>query len=193
MLLESKFFRKVGVTMNNLCNPSLKQYINKLRNNHHLSFKHDNLVAINKHFKTYNSIQIISEPSETNPLEVADNYFKWIASTSRGLIRVQNQEDTYELYFCLINKPLLTLTLKKTDDVIAVFLVSGELLAKQNQKGTFSFLRSESNKSEIIIALEQFETRLPWFLYRMTQAPIYEIVMSQYQNKKNAKAFFYKR
>ncbi|WNF35174.1 hypothetical protein RJD24_11880 [Bacillaceae bacterium IKA-2] len=165
-------------------NPSLVQHINHLQIDHHLQIKKDRLIGINNHLKTYCSIQIINEAEEIKPLYVADRYFQWLATKSKRLIRVQYQENTYKLYFCLINKPLLTFTLKEADNTVAVFWISDGLLARKNQKGTFSFLRSENGKAEFIIALEQFKTSLPWFLYRITQAPIHEIVMSQYQKKK---------
>lgn len=167
--------------------PSLVQYINHLQSDHHLRVNRDSAIGINNHLKTYCSIQIINEAEEIKPLHAADHYFQWLAATSKGLIRVQYQENTYKLYFCLLNKPLLTLTCKEANDTIALFSVSGGLLAKQNQNGTFAFLRSKNDKAEFIIALEQFKTNLPWFLYRITQAPIHEIVMSQYQKNKGDK------
>lgn len=170
--------------MDSFYHPSLKKHINKLQNDHQLTFRDDKFIAVNNHLKTYSSIQLITETCETNPLYAADHYFQWLASTSRGLIRVEKQESTYKIYFCLVNKPLLTFTLKESDGTVAVFLITGGLLARQNQKGTFSFLRTEDDKAEYIIALEQFKTRLPWFLYRLTQAPIHEMVMSQYQKNK---------
>lgn len=169
--------------MKKISHPALLQHINHLQSDHHLRVKDDRVIGINNKLKTYCSIQIINRDDAT-PLCVADDYFQWLAASSKGIIRVQYQENTYKLYFCLINKPLLTLTLKEANDEKALFFVTGGLLAKQNQNGTFSFLRSDNNNAKFIIALEKFKTRLPWFLYRITQAPIHEIVMRLYQKNK---------
>lgn len=164
--------------------PSLVQHINYLQRDHYLQIKKARLIGINNKLKTYCSIQVINATSTISPLNMAEDYFRWLTATSKEIIQVQYQENTYKLYFCLLNKPLLTLTLKEANDTKALFFVSAGLLAKQNQNGTFAFLRSENNNAEFIIALEKFKSRLPWFLYRITQAPIHEIVMSQYQKNK---------
>lgn len=169
--------------MKKTCHPSLVQHSRHLQSDHHLRLKGDRVIGINNHLKTYCSIQLINT-DEITPLCVADDYFQWLAATSKKIVRVKYQENTYKLYFCLINKPLLTLTLREANDKKALFFVSGGLLAKKNQNSTFAFLRSENNNTEIIIALERFKTRLPWLLYRITQAPIHEIVMRLYQKNK---------
>lgn len=143
--------------------------------------KRDSLVKIDNFSKTYCSIQLVTNNEKSLPIDVAHTYFNWLTSVSKKIFIAKYKKETYKIYVFFLKNPLLELSLLEINKHKVIFKISGGILAKQNQLGTFSFLRSSEN--EYAIALERFAPRLPWFFYKLTQAPIHEIVMKQFQKK----------
>lgn len=169
--------------MEHFISSSLQQYVDQLKPNNDVKINKDGLVATSQNAKKYWSIQLLKDQDFKDPLEVAQNYFQWLAQASMNVIKVTCENHTYKLYIHLLPTPVLILTLSNLSNDKAVYNVTGGLLAKKNQAGTFVFSRSIEKKQDYVIALEQFEPKLPWLLYRVTQAPIHEWVMAKYQQK----------
>ncbi len=157
----------------------LKQFVETLQENYQVTLKENRLIAVNNHQKKYCSIQIINKAAP--PLKIANIYFHWLHQASKKFIIVSGNKNKYELSVCFFKKPLLILTLQKEDDHKAIYSISGGLLSNPQQAGTFSCFRY---KETSIIALEHFQPRLPWWIYRATQAPIHEFVMIYFQKNK---------
>lgn len=166
--------------MKQTINISLDEYVGKYNSSHRVHLNSTALVGINDAEKTYCSIQVIHCNRVFRPDQIASEYFNWLSSTSKSIIKVKFENNSYKLYFRYFKKPLLILSQTKNDEHKISFTVTGGLLSKKNQKGTFTFKKVE-NDLNFIIALEQFESSLPWYLYRCTQAPIHEFVMKHFQ------------
>ncbi|OIJ13740.1 hypothetical protein BKP37_09560 [Anaerobacillus alkalilacustris] len=162
-------------------NHHLKQYLNVHKSNPHVRIKKNGLVAFNNDSKKYWSIQILNTQKRKKPSYMVDRYFQWLATESKNIISVSFKDKSYSLYVKFLKNPVLILTIQTSTDQKVVLHVTGGLLAKKKQKGTFSF--SLSDDKQIVVALESFEPRLPWMIYRITQAPIHEFVMKKFQIK----------
>ncbi|MFN7252776.1 MAG: hypothetical protein ACK4M9_18690 [Anaerobacillus sp.] len=157
----------------------LSAFAKKLKNNYKVTSKKCSLIAVSNRLKRYCSIQQIN--SEIPPLDLAKMYFYWLTTASKKIIKVNETKDSYELSFRFLKKkPLLILKLEDQDDKKAQYLVTGGLLAIQQQHGTFTFYRY---KGTSVIALEHFQPKLPWWVYLVTQAPIHEFVMIRFLKK----------
>ncbi|QOY34821.1 hypothetical protein AWH56_019165 [Anaerobacillus isosaccharinicus] len=157
----------------------LRVFDKKLQHKYTVTLKKNRLIASSKALKTYCSIQV--SPDEIPPLELANTYFRWLTKASKKIIKINNTSDQYQLSFFFLKKPLLVLKLQEHDDQKVQYRVAGGLLAKTEQEGTFTFFRCNGNS---VIALEHFHPRLPWLLYLATQAPIHELVMIKFMNRK---------
>ncbi|RXI97854.1 hypothetical protein DS745_15955 [Anaerobacillus alkaliphilus] len=157
----------------------LESFKSELQKTYKLKLFQDRLLAFDHQLRRYCSIQLINK--SVIPIELARVYFQWLSSASKKMIKVKETQNQFELFVTFIPKPLLILTLIEADDERAIYLVSGGLLAKSNQQGTFSFLRFDHHS---MIALQHFQPRLPWWLYILTQAPIHELVMTSFQKRK---------
>ncbi|OIJ18971.1 hypothetical protein BKP45_14695 [Anaerobacillus alkalidiazotrophicus] len=163
-------------------NHHLKQYLDVLKSNYHVKIKKNGLVAFNNDSKRYWSIQILNIHNRKKPSYMVGSYFQWLATESKNIISVSFQDKSYSLYVKFLKTPVLILTIQTTTNQKVVLHVTGGLLAKKNQIGTFTFLMTEKGE-RFIVALERFEPSLPWWVYRITQAPIHEFVMKRFQMK----------
>ena len=176
-------FKKMVAKMKQSINASLNEYAEKY-DHYRVLTKENRFYAINDKVKTYCSIQIIKCSTPTPTFEIAQSYFEWLNRASKSIIKTTFEKNTYKLYFRFFKKPLLSLTIIKNSETETTFAVSGGMLAKQNQKGTFTFKKVTESDKHYVIALEKFEPSLPWLLYRLTQAPIHEFVMEKFQQEK---------
>ena len=177
------FYKKMVVIMKHTMDTSLTEYVQKY-DSYRVLTRDNRFFAINNKAKVYCSIQIIKCEKSMLPFEIAESYFHWLSKTSKSIIKTVFENKTYKLYFCFLKKPLLTLTMIENNEKKTTFAVSGGILAKRYQKGRFTFKRAKENNTKYVIALEEFESSLPWLLYRITQAPIHEIVMEKFQKEK---------
>ncbi len=148
------------------------------KNNYKVKVNNSRLVAISHKLKQYSSIQLVD--SHLPPYDLAKSYFHWLSSSSKHLIKVKEIENQFQLFLFILPIPLLILTVAEKNETTALFSVSGGLLAKPNQKGSFAF---SCQNTVSVIALEHFQPRLPWLLYLATQAPLHELVMIAFQKK----------
>jgi hypothetical protein len=60
------------------------------------------------------------------------------------------------------------------------FFISGGLLVKRNDLGWLEF-RSVLNDQYMIAAIHEFVPKLPWIIYKFTQAKVHLIVMKRFE------------
>lgn len=154
----------------------LKQYHSSLQKEYKVKLKKNRLLAFSHRSKKYCSIQLLQ--TNQSPLDLARTYFQWLEKSSKKIITAKEIGEKWAL--CFLHFPLLTLKLVGNHETKATFKVVGGALAKQEDQGTFTFIHSTEGT---IVALEHFSPRLPWWLYFITQAPIHEFVMVQFQKQ----------
>ena len=124
------------------------------------------------------SVQRMTLPPGRDAAWAADEYVRWLPRFFRGLLRVDVDADrTCRFRFFGVGV-LLELTpapARSTPDR-QLFYVTGGLLARPAKRARFE-LRQVLDGSVLLAAIHDFEPRLPWPIYTLTQAPFHEQVM----------------
>lgn len=130
---------------------------------------------------TVRSVQRISNPAKKSASWVAQRYPIWLSTTFQRLIKVENHENL--LRFNLFGVCLLQLehVYERSDINRQLFYITGGFLTKRSDLGWLEF-RSILGGAYIITAIHEFVPRLPWFIYRFTQAKSHSIVMKRFEN-----------
>ena len=130
---------------------------------------------------TVRSVQRIANPAKKSASWVAQRYPIWLSTTFQRLIKVENYEQ--RLKFNLFGVCLLQLeyVYERSDINRQLFYITGGFLTKRKDLGWLEF-RSILGGAYIITAIHEFVPRLPWFIYRFTQAKSHSIVMKRFEN-----------
>lgn len=126
------------------------------------------------------SVQRMTLPPGRDAAWAADEYVRWLPTYFGGLLRVDVDADRT----CRFRTPvgtLLQLTpapARSTPDR-QLFYVTGGLLARPTKRARFE-LRQVLDGSVLLAAIHDFEPRLPWPVYTLTQAPFHKQVMTAF-------------
>lgn len=148
--------------------------------------------AARKRPSTVVSLQRLHRPGALTARAVADTYFHWLPRWLRPFIWVTRTASGWSLGLVGVASPLLELSLDeaRSDDDRTVFRISGGLLrAGASERGTFEF-RSVLAGQFVMTLVSDFEPRLPWLLYKFTQAIAHGQVMrafGRYLNRTRAR------
>lgn len=133
--------------------------------------------ASRKAEKVVRSVQRLPLPAGRNAAWVAAEYMRWLPDFMAPILRVEVEDDMTRFFVKALLKPLLELRLA---DVSAtdrqLFWIVGGLLAHDNPKARLEF-REVLGGNAVIAAIHDFEPRLPWYVYRYTQALAHLFVM----------------
>jgi hypothetical protein len=132
------------------------------------------------------SVQRLPLPRGWTARDLARAYAEWLPRFMRPLIEVRpGRGGVLRLDAAGTGRTLLELTLseaRSTDDR-ALLYVTGGLLAvvdpEGRRRGRLEF-REVLGRSAAIAALHDFVPRLPWIVYRVTQAPLHLRVMESF-------------
>ena len=125
---------------------------------------------------TVRSVQRLSNPAQKSAAWVAEVYPDWLSKTFTFFLKADKQDK--KICFNLFGKVLLELTFveERSDEKRRLFYITGGLLAKRVNYGWLEF-RSVLDNRFVIAAIHEFVPRLPWYLYRLSQAVIHLLVM----------------
>lgn len=127
---------------------------------------------------TVRSIQRLKSGAQFNVDEISEKYMNWLPQHLSPFIKVTRDGDT--VHFCSIgiSKPLLSLKLfNEQHEVDRIkFHIIGGLLSKTKNTGWLEF-RRVANGNYMLSSINDFIPSLPWYVYKMTQAPIHAWVM----------------
>jgi uncharacterized protein YbjT (DUF2867 family) len=129
---------------------------------------------------TVRSVQRICNPAKKSSKWVAESYPIWLSSMFSRIIHAE--ENGTLIRFKLLGICLLQLEFieNRSDVNRQLFYITGGYLTKRTNRGWLEF-RSILNGSYIITAIHEFVPRLPWFLYRFTQAKGHLYVMKKFE------------
>ncbi len=129
---------------------------------------------------TVRSVQRISNPAKKSSKWVAESYPVWLSKMFSKIIVAEEIEKT--IRFKLLGICLLQLEFIKnrSDNNRQLFYITGGYLTKRTNRGWLEF-RAILNGSYIITAIHEFVPRLPWFIYRFTQARAHLFVMKKFE------------
>jgi uncharacterized protein YbjT (DUF2867 family) len=110
-------------------------------------------------------------------------YARWLNSTLSGLVTVNHQDD--KMRFCITGTKsvLLELTLSKdrSRENRMLFYITGGLLNAGSKRGRLEF-RTTPDGKYLITAIHDFRPRLPWYLYKYSQALVHANVMRRFSD-----------
>ncbi|BAU29482.1 hypothetical protein DFP93_12352 [Aneurinibacillus soli] len=135
---------------------------------------------------TVSSIQRFRLPPNRDAAWVGDVYMNWLPKELAPFVQVQAKEaGVFHFRAMYIPLSLLILQYDAEESMLGchVYRITGGLLANQKETnarmGRLEF-REIVGTGEIITALHNFVPRLPWPLYRLTQALIHLWVMDRF-------------
>ncbi len=127
------------------------------------------------------SVQRLPLPVDWNATNVAEAYRHWIPRFFRSIITVNPEGD--EMIFYLLNTgfPLLKLELIHQPEFArrSAFKINGGWLSFGRQSGILEFREGIHGKF-VVAAIHRFRPRLPWMIYRYTQALMHALVMARF-------------
>ena len=135
---------------------------------------------IQKDKNTVRSVQRIANPSKKSSKWVAESYPIWLSKMFGKIIDAEEKGKVIKfklLGICLLQ---LEFVENRSDINRQLFYITGGYLTKRTNRGWLEF-RSILNGSYIITAIHEFVPRLPWFIYRFTQAKGHLYVMKKFE------------
>ena len=135
---------------------------------------------IQKDKNTVRSVQRIANPSKKSSKWVAESYPIWLSKMFGKIIDAEEKGKVIKfklLGICLLQ---LEFVENRSDVNRQLFYITGGFLTKRTNRGWLEF-RSILNGSYIITAIHEFVPRLPWFVYRFTQAKGHLYVMKKFE------------
>lgn len=137
-----------------------------------------------KEKNTVRSVQRISNPAKYNAQWVAQYYPNWLSKRFAGLINPKF--DGSFLRFYLLGIMLLELRLieNRSTPNRQLFYITGGKLTQRTDLGWLEF-RSILNNEYVITAIHEYVPRLPWSIYKLTQAKLHLYVMRKFERELN--------
>jgi uncharacterized protein YbjT (DUF2867 family) len=128
--------------------------------------------------KDVRSIQRLNKPEGKSAEWVTHEYFKWLPNALRPLMQVDRRDP--RLVFRVLGLPWYFLILEKSLDRSTpdrqLLYIRGGLLAQAEGRGRLEF-REVLDGKYVMAAIHEYRPRLPWFIYRFTQAVVHLWVM----------------
>jgi uncharacterized protein YbjT (DUF2867 family) len=126
------------------------------------------------------SVQRFPRPKEHSARSVGLRYPEWLSTWSSWFLGIEWEESTFRIRLLGTKTPLLVLredTQRSAEDRV-VFKVDGGLLAYPTPRANPRLeFRLTPDGDHVLAALQDFEPRLPWWIYKVTQAPIHAFIM----------------
>ena len=128
---------------------------------------------------TVRSVQRLHNPAQKSAEWVAEVYPDWLSKTFTFFLKAEKNGE--KVCFNLLGKTLLELTFvdERSDTKRRLFYITGGVLAKRVNYGWLEF-RSVLENRYVIAAIHEYVPRLPWYLYRLSQALIHLVVMKNF-------------
>ena len=123
------------------------------------------------------SVQRLRLPPGRDAAWVADEYIRWLPRGARPLLRVDRSDTHVRFFLRRTRRMLLELTPapERSQPDRQLLYVTGGLLAARDGRGRLEF--REAPGDTILAAIHDFQPRLPWWIYRVTQALVHLWVM----------------
>ncbi|MFN3596834.1 MAG: NAD(P)H-binding protein [Rubricoccaceae bacterium] len=134
------------------------------------------------------SVQRMPLPPGRDAAWAADEYLRWLPRVGHPLLHVEVDEAAGErprrARFMVrpLRRPLLELehAPRRSDGGRALFYVVGGLLARAAESARLEF-RAVLEGRVLLAAIHDFTPRLPWRVYRLTQATAHTVVMAGFR------------
>lgn len=135
---------------------------------------------------TARSVQRLPVPAGASAPAVAAEYVAWLPRLLRFVLRAERDGDRAEFFLPVSRKPALVLSYRRdrSEPSRAVLAVAGGWLVRATVETVEGLPRLEfrltPDGKHVIAAVHDFHPRLPWWLYRWTQALVHLWVMRRF-------------
>ena len=159
---------------------SVENSVEKALNTKNKIPENPKFIKVKTEKNTVRSVQRIANPSKRTAKFVARIYPIWLTKTFASLVNA-NFDGKY-VKFSFFKTVLLELKVIKSrsNDKRQLFFITGGVLVKRNDLGWLEF-RSVLNDEYLIAAIHEYVPKLPWIVYKFTQAKVHLIVMKQFE------------
>jgi len=128
---------------------------------------------------TVRSVQRMPNPALMSASWVAEIYPKWLSKNFVVVLKVEENENRVRFKFLGTVLLELSFVADRSDENRRLFFITDGFLAKRTSYGWLEF-RSVLDNRFIIAAIHEFVPRLPWYLYRFSQAVLHLFVMNSF-------------
>ena len=114
----------------------------------------------------------------------AQSYPVWLSKIFNRTITAEEKKELLEFKLFGICLLQLKYIKNRSDKNRQLFYITGGYLTKRTNRGWLEF-RSILDGNYIITAIHEFVPRLPWLVYKFTQAKAHLLVMKKFENYLN--------
>jgi hypothetical protein len=133
------------------------------------------------HTHVVQSVQRHALPPGKNAEWASQQYVNWLNANFRGFISVETEGNKSRFIILKSKKVLLELTMSKdrSSENRILFYITGGLLAEETKRGRLEFRVTPDGKN-LITAIHDYKPKLPWYLYKYSQAFFHASVMKRF-------------
>lgn len=135
-------------------------------------------------YNNVRSVQRAPLPDRWSIKNVGMYYFQWLDEILYNLINVEFKKSQIEIRVAKRSNPVLLIEYdeKSSYNGVEIYRIKGGGLSRREPNKTPRLeFRELPKRKEFLIALHDFEPKLPWIVYMITQAPIHSLVNRIYQ------------
>ena len=175
---------KTSVSLKNLPSFTLKETIKRASDSTITIPMAPKGIAQTKDKNTVRSVQRIANPARKTAEWVAQSYPIWLSKIFNKVIEAEEQNNLLKFKLLGLNLLQLEYIKNRSDKNRQLFYITGGYLTKRTNRGWLEF-RSILDDNYIITAIHEFVPRLPWVVYKFTQAKAHLLVMKKFEKHLN--------
>ncbi|KIJ86577.1 NmrA family protein [Staphylococcus saprophyticus] len=139
--------------------------------------------------KDVRAISRVVLPKDVNMIQLAESYANFLNRITLNVVNSDFNEDNFMISVPCLNKDLLLLSkdFKASNNERILYRIVGGDFALDSDGGNARLeFRRLPNSDACIIALQEYEPTLPWWVYKYTQAKVHKSVMNLFKFKINS-------
>ncbi|MGI2289715.1 NAD-dependent epimerase/dehydratase family protein [Staphylococcus cohnii] len=139
--------------------------------------------------KDVRAISRVVLPKDVNMIQLAESYANFLNRITLNVVNSDFNEDNFTISVPCLNKDLLLLSkdFKASNNERILYRIVGGDFALDSHGGNARLeFRRLPNSDACIIALQEYEPTLPWWVYKYTQAKVHKSVMNLFKFKINS-------
>ncbi|MGW7862849.1 NAD-dependent epimerase/dehydratase family protein [Staphylococcus xylosus] len=136
--------------------------------------------------KDVRAISRVVLPKDVNMIQLAESYANFLNRITLNVVNSDFNEDNFTISVPCLNKDLLLLSkdFKASNNERILYRIVGGDFAFDSDGGNARLeFRRLPNSDACIIALQEYEPTLPWWVYKYTQAKVHKSVMNLFKFK----------
>lgn len=139
--------------------------------------------------KDVRAISRVVLTKDVNMIQLAESYANFLNRITLNVVNSDFNEDNFTISVPCLNKDLLLLSkdFKASNNERILYRIVGGDFALDSDGGNARLeFRRLPNSDACIIALQEYEPTLPWWVYKYTQAKVHKSVMNLFKFKINS-------